>query len=247
LLAGCATPEKPSPAVSGNFDLDRSTIVHVQLAQEHTRLNYFKPKTKAEAAGDYWSKEVVQEFAAGEWAILALPVVLPLASLFGSVRGLSQQTLAGCEQAITKVATNQTFAATLSSELVHLGNRHTGHQWLAGAPAAGASNALVIELSISTFALTPAKRSTGEDTGNGEPTNPGMRLVGVVQCITYLAGKPEKWMPHRVAHTSDKHQFKTWAAHDAKLLREAMGVAPHELARAIMKDLFAIDAEPSSR
>jgi hypothetical protein len=240
-VAGCSSPPRISPNVHAHFDLPASTVVEVRWAGAHPGLNYLRPKTKGEAAGD-GAFNAARESGAAPAGLLLAPIVIPVAALWGTLHGVNEDELMRSEQALTNAGARLNVTEALTKELIVLGNERTRYRWRSEAAAltnavsvsGQASNAvLVLELSWSTWAL----QRGGLVSDN--PINARLRLRAVVHCLAWLQTSPEKWISHHVRHASEPHKFVQWAASNCRLLEGAAHAATPELSRTILSEMFA--------
>ena len=244
-LNGCATA--PSAVVSQYFDLGPQTWVEMRMKSEAVRLGYVLPKSRGEGA-TLGMREVSKGLAA-KGGVLVLPM-LPLAALAGSMLGVNPEEATRAEFALTNAAAQMDITRDLANEILRLGNQLTPYHWTtnrSSSPGQQASakptNTLVLEVSVSIFALAPVSEHSSSD---GEDfINARLKLIAEVGCVSYPASSPEKWITHRVHSSSGSHKFTRWAADDARLLREAFAKSPRSLARRILLDMFEA-REPGS-
>ena len=180
-----------------------------------------------------------------------------------ATEGVSPDTIAASETAITAVFAERSHQAAVQDEVVRVAIAQTG-QSLVGLPAEGPRSAAetprythltargidtVIEITLQRLALQSrtSGRAGGDNLGRIRAANLNPYLTVAVTARTRVLRTADGTVlyDHAGEHSGRGATFPDWGANDGQLLRDGLDQLFQEMARAIVAEVFGVAIPPA--
>ena len=272
VLLGCAHTPPPPLAAATQAQLGTVGVVAARFAPE---VDYRTPgRGGAGGAAIGTAKGVGLGVLGAAGCFLTYGTALPACGLavvspYLAVRyavdqatdGVSPDTIAASETAITAVFAERHHPATARDEVVRVAVAQTG-QSLVGLPGEGPRSAAetprythltahgidtVIEITLQRLALQSQTRVEGRNSWSiisAADLNPYLTVAVTARTRVLRTADGTVLYDHAREHTGRGATFPDWGANDAQLLRDGLDQLFQEMARAIVAQVFGVAIPP---